>query len=85
MLRPFRLLSFQPKMSLKEAHQILEFPYYSQKTKLVGDNHSGYLNKNILFNRYAVLMAINHPDVGGSPKLAQKINEARDFIMKKYF
>ncbi|KRH93890.1 molecular chaperone DnaJ [Pseudoloma neurophilia] len=84
MLIPFRLLTFKPKMTVREAHQILNLPYISNKNSLFQRQQSVEKNgKNALMSRYSTLMALNHPDTGGSAKLAQKINEARDLLMKE--
>lgn len=35
-----------------------------------------------IIERYKTLMRINHPDVGGSPYVCAKINEARRYLME---
>ncbi|ELQ74981.1 Molecular chaperone (DnaJ superfamily) [Trachipleistophora hominis] len=60
---------FKPRMSLEEAHSILNTP-----SKRYIDISTAHKN----------LLMINHPDMGGSPFLAAKINEAKDLLMKKY-
>ncbi|SMN18203.1 similar to Saccharomyces cerevisiae YLR008C PAM18 Constituent of the import motor (PAM complex) component of the Translocase of the Inner Mitochondrial membrane (TIM23 complex) [Maudiozyma saulgeensis] len=61
---------FDPKMNKKEALQILN---------LTENN----LTKKKLKEVHRKIMLANHPDKGGSPYLATKINEAKDFIEKK--
>ncbi|CAB4252120.1 similar to Saccharomyces cerevisiae YLR008C PAM18 Constituent of the import motor (PAM complex) component of the Translocase of the Inner Mitochondrial membrane (TIM23 complex) [Maudiozyma barnettii] len=61
---------FDPKMNKKEALQILN---------LTENN----LSKKKLKEVHRKIMLANHPDKGGSPYLATKINEAKDFIQKK--
>uniref|UniRef100_A0A2M4AR60 Putative mitochondrial import inner membrane translocase subunit tim14 n=1 Tax=Anopheles triannulatus TaxID=58253 RepID=A0A2M4AR60_9DIPT len=57
---------FEPKMSKREASLILGVSPSASKTK-VKDAHKR-------------IMLLNHPDRGGSPYLAAKINEAKDFL-----
>ncbi|CDF88389.1 probable Mitochondrial import inner membrane translocase subunit TIM14 [Zygosaccharomyces bailii] len=61
---------FDPKMNQKEAMQILNL-------------NEGQLNKKKLKEVHRRIMLANHPDKGGSPYLATKINEAKDFLEKK--
>ncbi|CCK71657.1 Pam18p KNAG_0H02420 [Huiozyma naganishii CBS 8797] len=61
---------FDPKMNAKEALQILN---------LTENN----LTKKKLKEVHRKIMLANHPDKGGSPYLATKINEAKDFLEKK--
>ncbi|ODQ77398.1 hypothetical protein BABINDRAFT_10290 [Babjeviella inositovora NRRL Y-12698] len=42
------------------------------------------LNEKFLSQRHRKCMMLNHPDRGGSPLLAQKINEAKDVLDKSY-
>ena len=60
---------FDAQMSRFEAAQILGIRENSSKDKLK-DAHRR-------------LMILNHPDRGGSPYLATKINEAKDFLEGK--
>lgn len=57
---------FDPKMTKREASLILGVSPVASKNK-VKDAHKK-------------IMLLNHPDRGGSPYLAAKINEAKDFM-----
>lgn len=57
---------FEPKMSKREASLILGVSPSASKLK-VKDVHKK-------------IMLLNHPDRGGSPYLAAKINEAKDLM-----
>ncbi|ODV84685.1 hypothetical protein CANARDRAFT_8265 [[Candida] arabinofermentans NRRL YB-2248] len=61
---------FDPKMNAKEALRILDLKEATLSKKLLKENHRR-------------IMLLNHPDKGGSPFLATKINEAKDFLEKR--
>lgn len=61
---------FEPKMNAREALQILNL-------------RETTLNKSKLKESHRKIMLLNHPDRGGSPYLATKINEAKDFLEKR--
>lgn len=61
---------FEPKMNAKEALQILNL-------------RESTLSKNKLKDSHRKIMLLNHPDRGGSPYLATKINEAKDLLEKR--
>lgn len=61
---------FDAKMNAKEALQILNL-------------NEANLNKKKLKEVHRRIMLANHPDKGGSPYVATKINEAKDFLEKK--
>lgn len=72
MLIRLPLTSFQPKMSLREAQSILNVK-------------SNEKNRSVIEKRHKELIALNHPDTGGSVLLSEKINEAKDLILSKHF
>jgi DnaJ family protein C protein 19 len=39
-------------------------------------------SKERILNRYRNLMRLNHPDLGGSPYLAGKVNDAKELLVK---
>lgn len=57
---------FEPKMSKREAALVLGVSPTASKVK-IKDAHKK-------------IMLLNHPDRGGSPYLAAKINEAKDLM-----
>ncbi|VEN53135.1 unnamed protein product [Callosobruchus maculatus] len=59
---------FDPKMNRREASLILGV--------------SPSANKQKVKEAFKRVMAANHPDRGGSPYIASKINEAKDFLEK---
>ncbi|PGH32536.1 mitochondrial import inner membrane translocase subunit tim14 [[Emmonsia] crescens] len=60
---------FEPRMNKREATLILELSERS-------------LNKDKIRAHHRKLMLINHPDRGGSPYIASKINEAKELLEK---
>lgn len=59
---------FDPKMNRREAALILGVSPTASKTKVK--------------DAFKKVMSANHPDRGGSPYIASKINEAKDFLEK---
>ncbi|KAJ1956575.1 hypothetical protein DL89DRAFT_268242 [Linderina pennispora] len=61
---------FDPKMSKREAALILGLKESS-------------LTKDKVKRAHRTIMLLNHPDRGGSPYMATKINEAKEFLETK--
>ncbi|GJQ67350.1 hypothetical protein Trydic_g8242 [Trypoxylus dichotomus] len=59
---------FDPKMNRREAALILGISPTANKVKVK--------------EAFKKVMAVNHPDRGGSPYIASKINEAKDYMEK---
>lgn len=76
---------FDPKMSRREAALILGELIKTSKNgyELIIDIFLGISptsNKGRVKDAFKKVMSQNHPDRGGSPYLAAKINEAKDFM-----
>ncbi|KAF2001795.1 hypothetical protein P154DRAFT_544919 [Amniculicola lignicola CBS 123094] len=67
--RGFYKGGFEPKMTKREAALILEMPERG-------------VTKELLRKKHRQLMLNNHPDRGGSPYLATKVNEAKEMLEK---
>ncbi|XP_043495391.1 mitochondrial import inner membrane translocase subunit TIM14 isoform X1 [Polistes fuscatus] len=59
---------FESKMTKREASLILGVPPSANKAKIK--------------EHFKKVMSVNHPDRGGSPYIAAKINEAKDLLEK---
>jgi len=67
--RAFYKGGFEQRMTKREAALILELK-------------EGSLTKDKIRKQHRQLMLLNHPDRGGSPYLATKVNEAKEFLEK---
>lgn len=70
--RAFYKGGFEQRMTRKEAALILEL---NERTLGRGDALKEKVRKN-----HRKLMLLNHPDRGGSPYLATKVNEAKELL-----
>lgn len=68
-------------MTRHEAAAVIGIEYFPQ-LGLETDLSAQTLTRRKIADRYKRVMLLNHPDRGGSPYLAMKINEARRVLMR---
>ena|SRR5204863_6300769 len=71
---------FNEMMTRHEAAAIIGIEYAHVQCEMISS--AQVMTRRKLAERYRKVMLLNHPDRGGSPYLATKINEARRVLMR---
>ncbi|EDO15306.1 hypothetical protein Kpol_1038p12 [Vanderwaltozyma polyspora DSM 70294] len=87
----FRFISSQLDSNLKFELNQYQGGFYRPMSEAeallildISPNEIRNLDKKMLAKKHRKAIILNHPDKGGSPYLAMKINEAKDLISSSY-
>ncbi|CAO3653936.1 unnamed protein product [Cunninghamella echinulata] len=75
--------AFQEYQKLPKSAKVPRMSKYYKEAALILGLRESQATKNKIKEAHRKIMLLNYPDSGGSPYLATKINEAKDFLEGK--